>query len=134
MNIYEGAASFSKRLFAYNIDITVMMLLMLPFLLWVESDRLFYGAAVAIVCLYHALMESSSWQGTLGKHYSHMVVTDSAGQPIGFGRALLRILCKFLSLGLLFGGFMMIYFREDRRGLHDLLAGTVVRPRGIPDA
>jgi uncharacterized RDD family membrane protein YckC len=41
-------------------------------------------------------------------------------------RALLRFLAKYLS-GALFGiGYVMIARRSDRRGLHDMIAGTLV--------
>ncbi|UXP31066.1 RDD family protein [Reichenbachiella agarivorans] len=119
-------AGFSKRLFAYNLDITVMLLVIWPVSLFIPQNEFFYPLAVALVSLYHALMESSSWQGTLGKRYAQLVVTDEHGAPIGFGQALLRIVAKFLSLAVLFIGFFMIYFRKDRKGLHDMIAKTKV--------
>lgn len=52
--------------------------------------------------------------------------------PIGYLRALLRglaLLVTFLTLGL---GFLLPLFRQDRKALHDLLAGTSVTHRRKP--
>jgi hypothetical protein len=43
--------------------------------------------ALALTWLYHALMECSEWQATLGKKALGLVVTDMAGQRVSFGRA-----------------------------------------------
>lgn len=121
---YSG---FTQRLFAYNLDITAMLVVFFPLSLWLANDWLFYTSCFVIICIYHATFESSDWQGTLGKRYGKMKVVDyNSGHSISFGRALIRILAKFLSLAPCFAGFFMIYFRRDRRGLHDLIAGTCV--------
>lgn len=77
--------------------------------------------------LYEALMESSSYQATLGKMIFGMKVTDLNGSRISFERATGRHFAKFLS-GMIFGiGFIMVAFTERKQGLHDILAGTLVR-------
>ncbi len=77
--------------------------------------------------LYSALMESSSYQATLGKMILGMKVTDLAGNRITFERATGRHFAKFLSAIMLFIGFLMVAFTERKQGLHDILAGTLVR-------
>jgi len=77
--------------------------------------------------LYEALMESSSYQATLGKMIFGMKVTDLYGNRISFGRATGRHFAKWLS-GMILGiGYIMVGFTERKQGLHDLLAGTLVR-------
>ena len=77
--------------------------------------------------LYEALMESSSYQATLGKMIFGMKVTDLYGNRISFGRATGRHFAKWLS-GMILGiGFIMVGFTERKQGLHDMLAGTLVR-------
>jgi RDD family len=76
--------------------------------------------------LYSPIMESSGWQGTVGKRLFGLVVTDADGRPISFGHAVLRLLAKVLSALPLGAGFLMIAFNSRKRGLHDLLAGTLV--------
>jgi len=77
--------------------------------------------------LYEALMESSSYQATLGKMVCGMKVTDLYGNRISFGRATGRHFAKILSAMLLGVGYIMVAFTERKQGLHDLLAGTLVR-------
>ena len=77
--------------------------------------------------LYEALMESSSYQATLGKMIFGMKVTDLNGNRISFERATGRHFAKWLS-GMILGiGYIMVAFTERKQGLHDLLAGTLVR-------
>jgi uncharacterized RDD family membrane protein YckC len=77
--------------------------------------------------LYEALMESSSYQATLGKMIFGMKVTDLSGNRISFERATGRHFAKYLS-GMILGiGYIMVGLTERKQGLHDLLAGTLVR-------
>jgi uncharacterized RDD family membrane protein YckC len=91
------------------------------------------GGGVTIVLLvfgswlYEAFMESSSYQATLGKMILGMKVTDLNGNRISFGRATGRHFAKWLSAMILFIGYIMVGFTERKQGLHDLLAGTLVR-------
>jgi uncharacterized RDD family membrane protein YckC len=52
-------------------------------------------------------------------------ITLLDGSPISYNRALLRWLAARLS-DVLFLGYILIALRRDKRGLHDLLAGTKV--------
>jgi uncharacterized RDD family membrane protein YckC len=77
--------------------------------------------------LYEAFMESSSYQATLGKMIFGMKVMDLNGNRISFERATGRHFAKWLSGIILFIGYIMVGFTERKQGLHDLLAGTLVR-------
>jgi uncharacterized RDD family membrane protein YckC len=77
--------------------------------------------------LYEAFMESSSYQATLGKMIFGMKVTDLNGNRISFERATGRHFAKWLSTMILCIGYIMVGFTERKQGLHDLLAGTLVR-------
>lgn len=50
-----------------------------------------------VILLYHSLMESSPWQGSLGKKICGVVVTDLAGKRVSFGRALKRNAAKAIA-------------------------------------
>jgi uncharacterized RDD family membrane protein YckC len=54
----------------------------------------------------------------------YVVRTD--GSRVGIGRALARYLAYVPSAIILGGGFLMIAWRQDKRGLHDLICDTVV--------
>ena len=77
--------------------------------------------------LYEAFMESSSYQATLGKMIFGMKVTDLYGNRISFERATGRHFAKWLSTMILGIGYIMVGLTERKQGLHDLLAGTLVR-------
>ena len=92
-----------------------------------------FGGGITLIAmifaswLYEAFMESSSYQATLGKMIFGMKVTDLNGNRISFERATGRHFAKWLS-GLILGiGYIMVGFTERKQGLHDLLAGTLVR-------
>ncbi|MGA2203683.1 MAG: RDD family protein [Terriglobales bacterium] len=91
------------------------------------------GGGVTIIALlfgswlYEAFMESSSYQATLGKMIFGMKVTDLNGNRISFERATGRHFAKWLSSMILCIGYIIVGFTERKQGLHDLLAGTLVR-------
>ena len=68
------------------------------------------------------------WQGaTPGKKFVHVKIVDAKTfKDITNKQAITRSLAYIPSI-LSFGiGFLMIAFRKDKRGLHDLIAGTAV--------
>ena len=76
--------------------------------------------------IYYSLMESSRYQGTLGKIAMGIKVVDHNNQRLEFPRALLRNLSKILSGFLLGLGYIMIIFDDRKQGLHDKIADTLV--------
>ena len=81
---------------------------------------------ILIGWLYSAFLESSTWQGTIGKKACGIVVTDLNGQRIGFGKATGRHFGKILSGLILLIGYIMQAFTEKRQALHDMMAGCLV--------
>ena len=87
-------------------------------------------ASLVLTWLYHALMESSEWQATLGKKALGLVVTDMAGQRVGFGRSTGRHFGKIITnMVPLFIGYIMAGFTAKKQALHDMLAGCLVLRR-----
>ena len=84
------------------------------------------GLSILAAWLYFALCESSSWQATVGKRLLGLRVTDLNGNRISFGKATGRHFGKILSALILFIGFIMIAFSDQKQGLHDTMAGTLV--------
>ncbi|WEK46159.1 MAG: RDD family protein [Candidatus Andeanibacterium colombiense] len=91
------------------------------------------GISFVLNWLYFAILESSSWQGTVGKQALKLVVTDEQGERISFGRATGRYFAKFLSVLIFCIGFMMAGWTGRKRGLHDIVAGTLVYKANSPD-
>lgn len=95
-----------------------------------ETQAIFQavGGLVGILIswLYHALMESSAKQATLGKMAVGIQVCDLDGERISFGRATGRFFAKYLSTFTCLIGYIMAGFTEQKQALHDMVAGTLV--------
>jgi uncharacterized RDD family membrane protein YckC len=80
--------------------------------------------------LYHAIMESSVKQATLGKMLLRIQVTDLSGQRITFWRATARHFSKLVSAFLFFIGYMMPGWTTKKQALHDKLSSCLVVKKG----
>ncbi len=76
--------------------------------------------------LYFSLMESSAAQATLGKMALSIKVVDRNGARLTFPHALGRWFAASLSYLTLYIGFLMAAFTQEKRALHDFVAGTSV--------
>jgi uncharacterized RDD family membrane protein YckC len=89
------------------------------------------GVALVVLFLgnwfYFAWMESSEYQGTLGKMAMGLAVTDLDGQRVTFGRASGRYFAKILTqLIPLQIGYVMAGLTEKKQALHDIIASCLV--------
>ena len=83
--------------------------------------------SVLITWVYFAWMESSQYQGTLGKMALGLIVSDLQGRPISFARASGRFFAKIITGMIPFGiGYIMAGFTEKKQALHDMIAGCLV--------
>ncbi|MBK9169489.1 MAG: RDD family protein [Bryobacterales bacterium] len=98
-----------------------------------QQARSQVGAAVIVLAafaighwLYHTILESSSWMGTVGKRVCGLRVTGLDGRRIGFARANGRYFAKFLSATFMSFGYLLAAFTEKKQALHDIAASTLV--------
>ena len=136
-------AGFWLRFAAYLIDSILLGLIFFPLGLGLglmmgatgnnQNPELMLGlngglnmVSLVVTWLYSSLLESSSWQGTVGKKLVGLRVTDLDGRRISFGRATGRHFGKILSGLICLVGFIMAAFTEKHQALHDQLAGTLV--------
>ena len=136
-------AGFWIRLGAYLIDLIILMVVaviigaVLGISIFTGSSNyyssgasegflvLFYLIFIIIIWLYFSIQESSPAQATLGKRAVNVKVTDLKGNRIGFGKATVRTIVRFIPLiGPL--GCLAIGFSDNKQGLHDWAAGTYV--------
>lgn len=82
--------------------------------------------AILATWLYFAVLESSSWQATLGKKLLGLYVTDIKGQRLSLSRATGRTFAKFLSSMTAGIGYLLCGFTEKKQALHDMVAGCLV--------
>lgn len=83
-------------------------------------------AGIVIAWLYCSIMESSTEQATLGKQALGIKVTNLDGKPISFFNATGRHFAKYLSILILFIGYIMAAFTSKKQALHDMVASTLV--------
>ncbi|MBI5209630.1 MAG: RDD family protein [Elusimicrobia bacterium] len=70
------------------------------------------------------------WRATPGKHVLGLQVVQVNGLPVEWKHAFTRGLLSVLSAHAAFLGYFWALWEKDRRGWHDLLAGTVVVRKG----
>jgi uncharacterized RDD family membrane protein YckC len=98
---------------------------------WVRTTAIAIGGAAFAVWVvgYFVTFWATTGQ-TPGNRILHIRVrrAAAAGEPAPLrpARALLRFAALVLAAIPLFAGFLPILFDDRRRGLHDMLAGTVV--------
>ena len=93
---------------------------------WEHYDPLANLISLVIGWLYFALLESSERGATVGKMAMGLRVVTSDGQRLSFMNATGRYFAKILSAIILCIGFIMVAFTDKKRGLHDMIAGTLV--------
>ena len=139
---------FWRRAVAYLIDGGVLAMMISPFMSQLtpqimDGMRLGYSeyaivstivrsvATGVVGIFYFALMESSLWQGSLGKLAMGLIVTDENGMRISGARAFGRYFAKFISMAIMGFGFLMAGWTAGKRALHDMIAGTYVIERPL---
>ena len=91
---------------------------------------MFVVGMIVMIWIYYAWMESSQYQGTLGKMALGLIVTDLQYQPVSFARASGRFFAKFITrLVPLFIGYIMAGFTAKKQALHDMIASCLVLRR-----
>ena len=79
---------------------------------------------------YFVLFWSAAGQ-TPGMRLLRLRVRGPDGEAPSIGRSMARLVGLVIAIVPLFAGFVPVLFTERRRGLHDLLAGTVVLYEGV---
>lgn len=77
------------------------------------------------LALYFTLFWSTTGQ-TPGMRLMRLRVVTTSGETVHGARAFVRVVALGLCIVPLFAGFVTVLFDDRRRGLHDLLTGTVV--------
>ena len=148
-------AGFWLRLVAYLIDMVIFLFVEFAFALVLifstgliavirnlprnpTPDEIFTGTLIfaiivfgvgmlVMMWLYYAAMESSRYQGTLGKIVMGLIVTDMQYRPISFARASGRFFGRFITGLIPFAiGYIMAGFTAKKQALHDMIASCLV--------
>lgn len=119
--VYGG---FWRRFVARVIDV---LLLLIPTI--VLSMIIPVAAGVILGLLYWPVFDASRIQGTPGKFFMGLVVTDEQGGRIDFKRSITRYLLSWVSGLMLCVGYLFNLFTPRRQTFHDMFAGTLVLVR-----
>jgi uncharacterized RDD family membrane protein YckC len=83
-------------------------------------------SVIALGVLYHTTLDSSRWQGTVGKQALGIKLVDLAGQRITWPRAMGRSFASVLSMVVIYMGYLAASSDRQVRTWHDRLAKTLV--------
>ena len=129
-NVTNRYASIGKRLIALIIDGVILSVVSWLFF---DKNYSFTGPGLSmgfipmiIAWLYFSLQESSAKQATFGKRVMDIHIVGKDGSKIDFKQSSIRFFSKLLSSFLLLFGYIMAFFNDERRTLHDRLADTLV--------
>ena len=133
-------AGFWRRLAADFIDKTILIVcsLFLDFSQFgspnSKNESEFWGRIITyyiiLSFLYCTVMESSRYQGTLGKIALGIIVTDLNGNKVSWEQAVKRHISKLLSYTTIFIGFFIGGFTNKRQTLHDKVSRSLVIRKG----
>ncbi len=135
----DAYAGFWQRLAAFAVDMVILTLAMLVVIMlivrtlgfeperWSTEDTVYWLLNTAIFWLYYAGQESGVRQATFGKRLLRLRVTDLDGEPISFARASVRHFAKLASSIPFMAGFLAVAFTPRKQGLHDMIAGCLVK-------
>jgi uncharacterized RDD family membrane protein YckC len=84
------------------------------------------GISLIATWLYFSLLESSARGATVGKMAVGLRVVTNEGNRLSFLHATGRFFAKFISAIFFCIGFIMVAFTDRKRGLHDIIASTLV--------
>ena len=117
-------AGFWIRFAAYIID--AIILFIVGVVLAIAAGGTTVAVLPFVVGIVYTVGFWTAQGATPGKMAVGIEITTFDGEPIDFGRALLRYIGYLASAIILLIGFLMIAFTGQKRGLHDYIAGTVV--------
>ncbi len=127
----SNPAGFWVRLGANLLDALIIgvPLLLLSYAINGHTDGDWFTNLISFL---YSLLLPIFWHGyTLGKKIMGVRIVKVNGEPVGFGAMLLRLIVAGILYGITFGilviiSAIMVGVRDDKRSIHDLIAGTYV--------
>lgn len=134
-------ASHSRRAFAKLVDVTVLVVALVPGSLLLRAELTIAGAVTLAIAA--AVILGLQWRlitrygQSLGKRLTGLRIVTRDGERVGFLRGVLLREIVMTLVGVALGGLPLLAdpllgLRNSRRCLHDLLAGTQVILAGTP--
>lgn len=126
MKVHTNYAQFHHRLLAHNVDFVIILFLFFS-INWIFPNLNHdFLLIIGVYFSYHIVLEASPFGKTLGKKMLNInIYCENGIKPTVF-QIIIRNIAKIVSLLLFFGGFAFILVDRKRRGLHDVIAGTML--------
>jgi uncharacterized RDD family membrane protein YckC/type II secretory pathway pseudopilin PulG len=130
-------AGFWLRFLAFSLDnVVVSVIIGIPIAIITnlfagQRDTYFWAGVLflfQIVLTYtYFIFLTNKDQATIGKRLLGLRVVSEDGSPLSLGKIIIRETAgKFISILILFIGFLMVAFTSKKQGLHDKMIGGVV--------
>ncbi len=126
---HENPAGFLERFFAILLDGLIVHLPIVIISLFIFGQREIFSD---IVMFLYGIILPVVWYGyTVGKRIIGIRIVKINGEQVGIGTMLLRDLVSGFIYLITFGilgivSIFMVALREDKRAIHDFIAGTCV--------
>lgn len=127
----KNPAGFWVRLLAQLID-GVILSIPAGIIYLLFKDSTLWNAIASLISLTYSVVLPVIWDGqTLGKKALHIRIKKVSGEKVGFGTMVMRAIVGNLVYGITLGiafivSIFMVAFRNDKRSVHDFIAGTYV--------
>ncbi|WP_410511079.1 RDD family protein [Paenibacillus sp. BR2-3] len=124
-------AGFWIRVLANILD-TIVVMIPLAFISYLITGDWENDIYTNILSGLYYLILPVIWFGyTVGKRMVGIRIVKVNGETVGFGTMLMRVIVASIIYGITFGiavivSAFMMGMREDKRSIHDLIAGTYV--------
>ncbi|MEC0251098.1 RDD family protein [Bacillus halotolerans] len=131
MNIYKPAG-FWIRLGASLLDYIIVSVPLLLIYWLITGKDPNESMIISLVVFLYSILLPVFWQGYLiGKRICGIRIVKKDGSQVGLVTMIMRVIIAGLVYGITFGlglivSLFMIGLREDKRTLHDFIAGTYV--------
>lgn len=109
-----------SRILAFIIDLLITVIVSIVLTLFGVP----YLVIIALL-IFYIIIPSVKGQ-TIGKNLLKIKIISKTGLNVGYGKNILRFIGYVINIFTFGVGFLMCVFREDGRGLHDMIAGTYV--------
>ena len=131
-NVELSKAGVGKRLLAFLVDAIILATVFFAIFLIFGSSltiegtfALCYFTSIFLSMIYFTYFYSTSGQ-TLGKKLFRIKVVSSDEENLYFATGIIRYIGYYISTLLALIGFLMVFFNQEKQGLHDKLAATYV--------
>jgi uncharacterized RDD family membrane protein YckC len=128
MNQY---AKFGTRLACHFGDVLIIQIIVIPIILIAQLNNYRLDASLITLVIwgiYSTIMNSSISRGTYGKKLLGVKVETDEGERLSVIQSAVRFVLGFLLFGMVVG-MIPIFFNKRKKGIHDIMIGSVVKYR-----